>query len=228
MATRLESGPTFVEERAFKKQGLALVAGVDEAGRGPLAGPVVAAAVILPEGWLLGSNGRRRRERVRRPESLLNDSKQLTPRQRAMLFDLIASRAVAYGVGLVPAGQIDRMGIVPSTRLAMRRAVDCLARRPDALLVDYVDLSEIGLPCRAVVHGDARCGSIAAASVVAKVSRDRMMEAMDRRYPGYGFARHKGYGTREHLQRLRELGPCPIHRRTFGPVRDLLMRPRLL
>ncbi|MCH8194880.1 MAG: ribonuclease HII [Chloroflexi bacterium] len=234
MATRHGTGPTFVEEQALQRQGLRLVAGIDEAGRGPLAGPVVAAAVILPDRWLARARVQRRRRastirgRTPQPEAMLNDSKLLTRRQREILFDVITSTAIAYGVGLVAPGHIDAMGIVPSTRLAMRRAIQALAHNPDALLVDAIELADEGLPCKAIVHGDALCGSIAAASVVAKVSRDRLMEEMDRRYPGYGFARHKGYGTREHLQRLRELGPCVIHRRSFAPVRDLLARPRLL
>jgi len=217
--------PTVREELAFQQAGYRLIAGIDEAGRGPLAGPVMAAAVILPDSWLRDSP-----ECVNGPltdtgpqhQTLVNDSKVLTVRQRALLYDAIVAEAVAWGVGMVEAQVIDQIGIAPATRLAMRRAVAALRRRPDALLVDAIDLSDVGLPCKPVIDGDARCRSIAAASIVAKVTRDRHMEEMDRRYPGYGFARHKGYGTREHLQRLREMGPSPIHRRTFAPLRITL------
>ena len=216
--------PTFREERALAAQGYRAVAGVDEVGRGPLAGPVMAGAVVLPERWLRRP---RRNGRGEDPRRYLRDSKTLSAAQRERLYDAITACAVAWAVGEASVEEIDRLGIVPATRLAMRRAIDALRPGPQALLVDAVDLSELRLPCRAIIDGDALCGSIAAASIVAKVARDRLMEDLDRRYPGYGFAEHKGYATREHLRLLRELGPCPIHRRTFAPVLDILIRPRL-
>ena len=230
----IKTRPTFEEEDALKQQGYVLVAGVDEVGRGPLAGPVVAAAVILPEDWSAPPRNTRRRKGVKRRRrksalsALLNDSKLVTRLRREALAQLITARAVSHGIAFCSREEIDDLGIVGATRRAMRQAIDALEPRPNAILVDAVDLSEIGLPCRSVVHGDGLCVSIAAASIVAKVARDRHMEEMDSRYPGYGFARHKGYGTPEHVRRLGELGPCVIHRRSFAPVRDLLMRPRLL
>ncbi|MBI3744255.1 MAG: ribonuclease HII [Chloroflexi bacterium] len=221
----MANSPTFREELAFHAQGLTLVAGIDEVGRGPLAGPVVAGSVILPSDWFRRNGTRRRKE----PACLLNDSKQLSADQRETLYPEITSRAVAWGISVVSVGTIDRVGIGAATLLAMRQAVAAMARAPQALLVDGLQgLPELGLPCKAIVDGDARCGSIAAASIVAKVTRDRLMREMDARYPGYGFAGHKGYGTAEHLERLRALGPCPEHRRSFAPVADMLMRPRLL
>ena len=215
-------------------QGHLLVAGVDEVGRGPLAGPVFAGAVILPPDWL---QWRRRRPRRRGgkppnwrdldPRYLLRDSKMLSHGQLEHLYGVITSAAVAWGVGGASGEVIDTQGIVPATKLAMRRAIAALRPQPHALLIDAVDLSEAGLPCRAIIDGDALCGSISAASIVAKVTRDRLMEEMDGQYPGYGFARHKGYATAEHLRLLERLGPCPIHRRSFAPVSDLLLRPRL-
>ena len=224
--------PTFAEELDLAAQGYHLVAGVDEVGRGPLAGPVVAAAVILPDEWLHWRPARRmgkKRPRTHEqdPREILRDSKELSRSQREMLYDAITGVAVAYGVGSASHETIDTRGIVAATKLAMREAISSLGRQPDALLVDAVDLSEAGLPCRPIIDGDALCGSIAAGSIVAKVTRDRLMEEMDRQFPGYGFARHKGYATKEHLRLLSRLGPCPIHRRSFAPVRDMLMRPRL-
>jgi ribonuclease HII len=157
------SWPTYREEIALQAQGYVFVAGIDEAGRGPLAGPVVAGAVVLPPDWF-GPSGRRRRTA---PASLLNDSKQLTAEQREVLYGEIVGRALAWGAGVVARETIDRIGIVRATRLAMRQAVEAMGRRPEALLVDAVDLPELGLPCKAIIDGDALCGSIAAASVVA-------------------------------------------------------------
>ncbi len=226
--------PTFTEELDLAAQGYRLVAGVDEVGRGPLAGPVVAAAVILPEDWLRwrgprrrGAYSKKRRGKGQDPREILRDSKELTRLQRDRLYTVITGIAVAYGLGSASHEVIDSKGIVPATKMAMREAISSLAFGPDALLVDAIDLSEVGLPCRPIINGDALCGSIAAGSIVAKVTRDRLMEEMDTQFPGYGFAQHKGYATREHLRSLRRLGPCPIHRRSFAPVRDLLMRPRL-
>ena len=203
--------PTFAEEERLRAQGYRLIAGIDEAGRGPLAGPVVAAAVILPPeerpSWL----------------SLVRDSKQLTPSQREAVFDCMMESGIAFGVGVVSHEVIDERGIAPATRLAMRHAIEQLSIRPDYLLIDYLRLPGVRIPQKGVVDGDSICVSIAAASIVAKVTRDRLMVELDGRYPGYGLAQHKGYGTREHLEALQKLGPCPIHRKTFQPVRDHLL-----
>ena len=202
--------PSFTEEEQFQAQGYRYVAGVDEVGRGALAGPVFAAAVILPRGfrapWL----------------KLVRDSKLLTPQRRAELFPHIQWGAVAVGVGSADCATIDEIGIAPATRLAMKRAVEALDPPADALLIDYFTLREVGLPQKGVVDGDTLCYSIACASIMAKVTRDRLMADLDHEYPGYLFARHKGYGTEEHVECLRRLGPSPVHRRNFAPVRESL------
>jgi ribonuclease HII len=202
--------PTTSEENSAWHAGHTLVAGVDEVGRGPLAGPVVAAAVVLPHPLpqVLRTAG-------------IRDSKQLSARARARLAPLIRRHAVGVGVGEASVEEVDALNVLEATRLAMARAVAELAPVPDLLLVDALDLPQAGIPCRPIVHGDALCLSIAAASIVAKVFRDALMVEMDGRHPGYGFARHKGYGTAEHLAALRRLGPTPEHRRTFGPVRAM-------
>ncbi len=187
--------------------GLRRVAGLDEAGRGPWAGPVTAAAVVLPAG-----------DDCLRALVGVDDSKRLTPRRREALAPVIKSVAVAWGVGMAESGEIDRLGIVPATRLAMERALGALGLAPQALLIDAVRLPGVTFPQRSLIHGDALSLSIAAASILAKVARDRLMVEMDGQYPGYGFARHKGYGTRVHAEALARLGPCPIHRRSFAPV----------
>jgi ribonuclease HII len=198
--------PTFAEEKRLWARGWRLVAGVDEAGRGPLAGPVVAAAVVLPS------------ERQPSWVRLLRDSKQLSPQRREELFDLIQGDGVSFGVGIVPHEVIDARGIVPASKLAMRDAILRLPLAPDHLLIDYVRLPDVRIPQTSITKGDSLSFSIAAASIVAKVTRDRIMVELDGQYPGYGFARHKGYGTPEHLEVLQRLGPCPLHRRTFAPV----------
>lgn len=193
-------------EVVFRARGYTLIAGVDEAGRGALAGPVVAGAVVLPENasftWLA---------RVR-------DSKQLTPKQREELAPLIMDGAVAWSTGIVPPEVIDIIGIAAATFNAMRQAVKQLLRRPEYVLVDYFTIPRLGIPQKGVVNGDDSCLSIACASIIAKVTRDRIMRQLDGDYPGYGFARHKGYGTDGHLECLKKLGPCRIHRTSFGPV----------
>ena len=204
--------PNQEEERRLRHQGYSWVAGIDEVGRGPLAGPVVAAAVVLPE-----LKGKRLRHL-----SLIKDSKLLAPGQRELADRLVRRIAVSVGIGGVGAVEIDDMGIAPATRLAMRRALEQMPETPDYLLVDALPLTWGGLPCTAVVGGDRRCTAIAAASIVAKVHRDALMAEMDSRYPGYSFALHKGYATRAHLQALARLGPCPIHRRSFAPLRPAL------
>lgn len=197
-------------ERLARREGFRSVAGVDEAGRGPLAGPVVAAAVVLPAGFELEG---------------LTDSKQVAFRTRLRLFEEIRTRAEAVGVGIIPAADIDRINILQATLLAMTLAVDRLAVRPDFLLVDGI--SSIPIPIRqsTLKKGDARSLSIAAASIVAKVVRDRMMIGYDRRFPGYGFAGHKGYGSADHRAAIERLGPCPLHRRTFRGVREFCGEP---
>jgi len=179
------------------------VAGLDEAGRGPLAGPVVAAAVVIsPE------------HRIKP----LADSKLLTPERREELFALIQARAVGVGVGIVDHLTIDRINILEATRLAMRLALANLAIIPELVITDFVALRDLPCPQRNLVDGDARCASVAAASIVAKVTRDRIMLEADTQFPEYGFARHKGYGTPDHLAALDRYGPCALHRRTFSGV----------
>jgi ribonuclease HII len=195
-------------ERRAKALGYRLVAGVDEAGRGPLAGPVVAAAVILPERFELPG---------------LNDSKQVSPASRERLFVSIRQQA-AVGVGIVSAAEIDELNILQATLKAMCLAVRRLRQKADYLLIDGITPVPLALPQQTIKQGDARSCSIAAASIMAKVVRDRMMIAFDRRYPGYGFAGHKGYGSAGHLEAIARLGPSPLHRRTFRGVREHLER----
>ena len=190
----------WVLERACHARGIGLVCGADEAGAGPLAGPVYAAAVILPRDLEL---------------AYLNDSKQVTPRRRDLLFDQIRERAVAWAVAWVDEAEIDRINILNARLLAMDKAIRMLDPAPEYALIDGNRDRGISVPHETVVKGDGRSASIAAASILAKVSRDRYMEEMDARYPEYGFARHKGYPTRAHYEALRRYGPCPIHRRTF-------------
>jgi ribonuclease HII len=201
--------PSFAEEKLLRAQGYRLIAGVDEVGRGALMGPVVAAAVILPD-----SIKARWRGKVR-------DSKQLSPGAREYLYDFIKEAAISIGVGSYSNKVIDSIGIARATRLAMIWAIEQLTPQPQYLLIDYVRLPEMSLPQKGITDGDSLCFSIACASIIAKVTRDRLVTAMDKDYPGYGFAGHKGYGTREHLECLRKKGPCPLHRRTFSPVSEI-------
>lgn len=187
-------------ERELHKEGVGLICGVDEAGRGPLAGPVCAAAVILPpEAELPG----------------LNDSKKLSEKKREQLFPEIQRLALAWSVAFASVEEIEERNILGATMLAMNRAISGLSLRPELALIDGNRNREIQVPSRCVVHGDARCASIAAASILAKVSRDRLMVELAREYPQYGFDRHKGYGTKAHYAALREYGPCPAHRPSF-------------
>ncbi len=210
----MKARPTTEAEEAAWRRGYALVAGVDEVGRGPLAGPVVAAAVVLPHPLphVLSTAG-------------IRDSKQLSARARERLAPLIRRHALGVGVGEASVEEVDALNVLEATKLAMARAVAELDPVPDLLLVDALDLPQTGIPCRPIIHGDALCLSIAAASIVAKVFRDALMGEMDAVYPGYGFSRHKGYGTAEHMGALRRLGPTQEHRRTFAPVRDALRNP---
>ena len=187
-----------VYERMYEEQGL--VCGVDEAGRGPLAGPVAAAAVSLPKDCRI---------------LYLNDSKKLSAARREALYEEICQKAVAYGVGLASAEEIDELNILQATYLAMKRALDQLSQTPAVLLNDAVTIPGVTIPQVPIVKGDAKSLSIAAASVLAKVTRDQIMTACDPIFPEYGFARHKGYGTAAHIEALRAFGPCSMHRRTF-------------
>ena len=202
-------------ERAAWEDGFSRVCGIDEAGRGPLAGPVHAAAVLFDRNFL--------EREATASLARLTDSKQLTATQRESYFALLSDcPSVRIGLGVATVEEIDTLNILNANHLAMRRAVAALGNpQPDLALVDGNPVKGLPIPHRAIVKGDASSLSIAAASIVAKVTRDRWMDAQDALYPGYGFARHKGYGTREHLDALRRLGPCPIHRRTFGPVSQL-------
>jgi ribonuclease HII len=205
--------PNLSLEHRLRAQGCHLIAGIDEAGRGAWAGPVVAAAVILPL----------ERRDLRAALKGVNDSKQLTARQRERLFAVIHEVALAVGVGGAGSGEIDRDGIVHATQAAMERAVAMLTPPPEALLIDAINLqSLISLPQRALNYGDSLSLSIAAASIVAKVSRDRWMAGLDERYPGYGFARHKGYGTAAHYAALNRLGVTEAHRKSYAPVREVI------
>ncbi len=186
----------------------AYIAGVDEAGRGPLAGPVIAAAVILPA-----------RHRIKG----LADSKQLTPQQRDCLFDQIIKKCIAYGVGSGEVAEIDQINIHHATLLAMRRAVEALAVTPDAIWVDGLHAPAVTMAVKVIPHGDETVPVISAASIIAKVTRDRIMQDYETIYPGYGFARHKGYSTPQHFLALQELGASPIHRRHFAPVAAVTM-----
>ena len=187
-------------ERELLASGIRTICGVDEAGRGPLAGPVYAAAVILP------------------PETVipgLDDSKKLTEKKREELFPVICEQAIAYGIGFADEKEIDEINILQATFLAMRRAVEQLSVKPELALVDGNRDPLLGLPVRTVVKGDSLSANIAAASVLAKVSRDHVLTELAKQYPEYGFEIHKGYGTKRHYEALRAFGPCPAHRRTF-------------
>lgn len=191
-------------ERRFYSERVHLIAGTDEAGRGPLAGPVYAAAVVFPQDF-------------RNPD--INDSKKLSAKKREELFDLIIANALGYGVASVSAELIDQMNIYEATKLAMKTALAQIPCPYDLLISDAMPLTGLGVPVIPLIKGDAKCLNIAAASILAKVSRDRYMEELDASYPEYGFAKHKGYGTKEHLAALAKYGPIKgVHRLSFGPV----------
>ncbi len=206
--------PDLSLESGIHRRGIQFVAGVDEAGRGPLAGPVVAAAVILPPG-LTGSEPWLQ---------YLDDSKKLSHTRREHAADIVHEHALAVGVGMVGPEDIDRMGIGHAALAAMLRAVGQLHLEPGHLLLDFIQVRECPYTYDTIVKGDSLSYSIAAASNVAKVARDQLMVDAEAAYPGYAFARHKGYATKVHVERLRELGPCPIHRRSFAPVAQSRMR----
>ncbi|NTW04726.1 MAG: ribonuclease HII [Peptococcaceae bacterium] len=194
-------------EKQYLDQGARIIAGTDEAGRGPLAGPVVAAAVVLPFGLMI---------------SRLNDSKKLSPTVREELADAIKETAVSWSVGLASVEEIYEFNIYSASMLAMKRAIRALDPSPDQVLVDGYPIPGLDLPQKGIVGGDSKSASIAAASILAKVTRDRLMSQIHRLYPKYGFDQHKGYGTKGHLEALSCFGPCPYHRKDFAPVRTIL------
>jgi ribonuclease HII len=199
----LAAGAPYRFESAAWRRGITRVAGVDEAGRGPLAGPVVAAAVVLEPGARIAG---------------VDDSKRLLPEERERLFDVIRGRAIGVAVAVVDHVTIDRINILQATRLAMGQALAALDVEPELVLTDFVAVPGLRCPQRNLVEGDRRSASVAAASIIAKVTRDRIMEEADREYPVYGFRRHKGYATPEHRMALEQHGPCALHRRTFAGI----------
>ncbi len=206
----VRKSPDLLEEKLLISRGYKFIAGIDEAGRGALAGPVVAAAVILP-----------RRDYLPQLKSV-RDSKMMTPARRDSLFKIIEDEAEAVGVGIVPPNIIDTINIRNATMVAMRTAIEQLAYPPDFLLIDGLSVPKIQLVQKGIVKGDTTCLSIACASIIAKVTRDRIMVELDKSYPEYGLAIHKGYGTKYHLSCLNRQGPSPIHRYTFAPVKQFL------
>lgn len=195
-------------EYEARARGAEYIAGVDEAGRGPLAGPVVVAAVILPLGLFIPK---------------INDSKKLSPKVRESLHDLILEKAVAVRHAVIDEKTIDRINIYQATINGMYDAIFSLTPEPQEVLIDAVHLDKLTMPSLSIIKGDAKSASIAAASIIAKVERDRLMDAYDKLYPAYGFAQHKGYGTAQHMNAIKKYGPCPIHRRTFEPMRSLMI-----
>jgi ribonuclease HII len=198
--------PLFFEGCA-RASGFDSIAGLDEAGRGPLAGPVVAAAVVLPDGLLIPG---------------LKDSKQVPEQDRERLFDKIQDQAICYGIGIVDERTIDDVNILRATIIAMERALETLMPRPDYLLIDALTLPHVPLPQKPLIKGDCRSHSIAAASILAKVTRDRLMLELHGKFPQYNFKNNKGYGTREHMALLRQHGPCDAHRKSFSPIAQML------
>ena len=187
-------------ERLLKEKGFNLVCGIDEAGRGPLAGPVCAAAVIMPDGFVIDG---------------VTDSKKLSPKKRDMLFDMIKENAVSYSIAYASVEEIEEINILNATMLAMRRACDGLEIKPDFAIIDGNKTPELSCPSYSIVKGDSLSHSIAAASILAKVSRDRLIEQMAKEYPEYEFEKHKGYGTKLHIEMIRKYGPSPVHRMSF-------------
>lgn len=200
------SGDVFEHDELIRKRGFHVIAGVDEAGRGPLAGPVTAAAVILPEGLRIDG---------------IRDSKKIPEKEREHLFWEIVYNAASIGVGIVDAEDIDRINILRATKLAMHTAISNLKNMPHIILIDAVSLPSVKVRQYPIIKGDARSASIGAASIVAKVIRDRMMAEYHAQYPHYGFDKHKGYGTRLHIESIKKYGPSPIHRKTFQKVMNL-------
>lgn len=196
-------------EKKYYSKDIKFIVGVDEAGRGPLLGPVVAAAVILPHGFY---------------DESINDSKKLTAKKRELAYEIIVKNALDYGVGIVEAEEIDKINIYEAARLAMIKAIRSLKHPFDIILTDAMPLASLHMPYEAIIKGDAKAECIAAASIIAKVTRDRMMEELDKQFPNYGIKKHKGYGTKAHLEALNKYGPIPhVHRKTFHPVSDFFI-----
>ena len=188
-------------ETEFFDKGIKYIAGIDEAGRGPLAGPVVVASVIMPEDSMIEG---------------VNDSKKISENKREKLYEIIIKEAISYSVGIVYQEEIDEINILQATKKALTMAVERLEVKPNIILVDALTgIDTLGIPFESIIKGDAKCYSIAAASIIAKVTRDRIMREWDKVYPEYGFASHKGYGTAKHIAAIKEYGPCPLHRKTF-------------
>ena len=204
---KIEADDLLKFEKELYSQGITLIGGVDEAGRGPLVGPVVAACVILPVNYELEG---------------LNDSKQLSEKKRDLLFDIIMKDAISVGVGIVEADMIDKINILEASRLAMKLAIENMDVKPEFVLSDAMKLNNIDIPYKDIVHGDALSLSIAAGSVIAKVTRDRMLYELDKEYPEYGFAKHKGYPTKAHLEAIQKYGLLKNYRFTYKPVSDLI------
>ncbi|OGC07382.1 ribonuclease HII [candidate division WOR-1 bacterium RIFOXYA2_FULL_36_21] len=202
--------PNAREESFFRKKGLDFIAGVDEAGRGPLAGPVVAAAVILPKQYKIKG---------------LDDSKKLSEKERERLFYIIQKKAVDIGIGIVDQKTIDKVNILQATLMAMKIAIESLSPRPDIVLIDGKQKTRTIIPQKCIIRGDGKCNCISAASIIAKVTRDKIMADMDKLYPLYGFKEHKGYGTKKHINKILTLGPCEIHRQSFDPIKSLFKTP---
>jgi ribonuclease HII len=207
MADANESIDMLLWERQMAKHGYKIIAGIDEAGRGPLAGPVVAAAVVLPMDFRIDG---------------INDSKKLTSKQRDTAYEYITKAAAHIGLGVVSPQEIDQINILQATCKAMRIAFEAIGAKVDICLIDGLPMKNFGHPHKAIVGGDGKSASIAAASIIAKVTRDRIMCKYDSIYPGYGFASHKGYGSELHLRMIREMGICEIHRKSFAPIRDYI------
>ena len=194
-------------DKSYFKEGYNYICGIDEAGRGPLAGPVVVAAVIMPKDSMIEG---------------VNDSKKVSEKKREKLYELIIEEAISYSVGIVDQNEIDRINILNATKAGLTEAVRTLKVKPELILVDALtNIDTCGVPYQSIIKGDAKSYSIAAASIIAKVTRDRIMRQWDEIYPQYGFAKHKGYGTKAHMEALRRHGPCPLHRRSFAPVSQM-------
>ena len=188
-------------EEELRKKGFKYICGIDEAGRGPLAGPVVVACVIMPENSMIEG---------------VNDSKKVSEKKREKLYDLILGEAISYGIGIVGQDEIDEINILNATKKGLTMSLQELTQKPDLIIVDALSkINTLGIPYESIIKGDAKCYSISAASIIAKVTRDRIMREWDKIYPQYGFATHKGYGTSSHIKAIIENGPCPIHRKTF-------------
>ena len=188
-------------ENELQNKGFEYICGIDEAGRGPLAGPVVVASVIMPKDSIIEG---------------INDSKKVSEKKREKLYDLILEQAISYGVGIIGQDEIDDINILNATKKGLTNSLKELTQRPDLILVDALThIETLGIPYESIIKGDAKCYSISAASIIAKVTRDRIMREWDKIYPQYGFATHKGYGTSAHINAIKEYGPCPLHRKTF-------------